>query len=122
MVLFEEEAKSQPEKPKQKKTFYKVEHKLIDSGHFKDWSKPELLMWLVLRRFENEAAECFPGYKKIIKLTGLHRASIARALRSLEERGAITVERKNGVVNHYKIAKTGTPHVTGGGTPDVTGD
>lgn len=76
-----------------KKRFFRVWHKDIDDGFFVGWASAELLLWIVLQRRADADGVCYPGYADIVAKTGLSRASIQRAIKSLESRGVITVER-----------------------------
>ncbi len=53
----------------------------------------------------NNTQESFPGYERIMQLTGLKRRIITIAVKKLEEYYFIKVERIKGKVNEYKLLK-----------------
>ena len=51
----------------------------------------------------------YPGIDEIARLTGLHRTTVYRAIPHLEVAGILTVTRRKGKANRYRLAIE-TPH------------
>ena len=91
-----------------KRRFFRIWHDDLDAGMFRDWTRGELLVWMVLQRRANKNGEAYPGYSDIVSLTGLSRGCIQQAIKSLEARGVISVLRgwqsdKQKTVNRYTL-------------------
>jgi hypothetical protein len=48
----------------------------------------------------NTGGSCYPSYNKMQKLTGLARATISKAIKTLEDIGEIIVQRHNSPLAH----------------------
>ena len=86
-----------------KKEYFKVDIADVDSKVFREWSKAEFAVWIVLKRFESLERKAWPSFDTITKLTGLSSRSITLALHSLEERHIIRAYRTAGRLNYYLI-------------------
>lgn len=53
----------------------------------------------------NRTQKCFPSYTKMAELTGVSRPTVVKALKALVEHGFVSVKKKGGKVNLYKLLK-----------------
>lgn len=51
----------------------------------------------------NRTQSCYPTIKKISKLTHLHKETVSKSIKRLEELGFIRVKRESGMVNEYEL-------------------
>lgn len=93
----------------------------------------ERLVLLSLADRAGENHDCFPSISRLEKDTGLNRKTIYQALKSLEEKGVISIKKRHGAANKYRligvigrhepVPKTGHPEngtSTKNGTPTST--
>ena len=59
-------------------------------------------VYLALKRHAGKSMECFPSLERLAEKAGVGRATVARALRALEDAGLIEC-RKRGRVNLYRL-------------------
>jgi len=72
-------------------------------------SAPERVLLLALAGFANQnGGSCFPSMKRLVRITGLSRWTLNRAMRTLEAAGLLTVERSPGRVNRYSLSNIGS--------------
>lgn len=84
----------------------RVDHSLIDSALFDCY---ELATYLVLARHANfTSKEGFPSHSRLCKLLNCSKPRLIKSIESLEEKGAIRVDRTDGEVNRY-VLTTFTP-------------
>lgn len=87
--------------------FLKVPHRIF--LHLVRLSRREkcpslIMVYLALLYHANRDGQCFPGYERIMELSGVRStASVAKALQVLEAHKFIKVERKRGGVNLYLL-------------------
>ncbi len=75
-----------------------------------DLTSPERLVLLaVLDHWSRKSKVPFPGVAALATKTALGRSTVMRAVRTLEAKGAISVERRHGVSNHYSLAERFNP-------------
>lgn len=85
------------------KTFFQVSIAQVKGCGFHQWSKAELLTWLVLEAHADRQGVSYPGYATIERLTGLSPGQISSAIARLEERKAVMVERTARKANRYRL-------------------
>jgi DNA-binding transcriptional ArsR family regulator len=69
------------------------------------------LLFAVLDDYADEHGRCFPGIEELRRKVGVRRKRISALIRELEQLGAVTVERRSGRVNRYRI-HTSVPNGT----------
>lgn len=81
---------------------------------------PSLIpVYLALLYHADRRGRCFPGYERIVELSGVgSRSTVAKALRILEAHGLLEVSRESGGVNRYVL---GSPVSGLGQSSDWTG-
>jgi hypothetical protein len=86
-----------------KKQFFKVDCADVVGGYFRNWTKAELLVWLVLRKHEDKNGECYPGLRTIMEQTGLSSQAARDGIKGLQNRMVITVAKAHRKVNRYRF-------------------
>ncbi len=87
-----------------RKGFLKLERSPIIQGAYKQWTRADLLVFLVLKAHADSEGYCFPGFRRIMDATGLTRNAISTAIKRLEEtHEAIAVTRTLRQVNKYRL-------------------
>jgi len=88
-------------KDNRKFNWFTVENSLIDR---EDITPMEMLMYVVLARYANNNEKCFPGLDLISKKTGIKdKRTITKHLKSLSEKGFITIQKRPGKSNLYYL-------------------
>jgi len=91
------------------KDFSKIPHFMIDSGLLAELRPSEIKVFLVINRFADyKTGIAYPTVKKISELSGINKDNIAKATRSLVQKGLIE-KRKTGerfrFRNWYRVTK-----------------
>lgn len=69
-----------------------------------DFSGYEKLVWVVLKKYKMTHNTCWPSHKTIAERTGWSISTIKKALKGLESKGMIKIERKpNHRSNVYSV-------------------
>jgi len=81
--------------------FFQVPNSVIDEeGNLTAY---ELLVYVVLRRYGNRGKAAFPSYDTIVRKAAISRATVARALTGLIEKGYIIKQNRSGSSNVYRV-------------------
>lgn len=66
-------------------------------------SPQKLVLLLLANRHNNDTGMCYPSIPRICRESGMHRATVIRAINALEKAGLLTIEKTFGKVNHYRL-------------------
>ena len=74
-------------------------------------SPQKLVLLLLANRHNKDTGMCYPSIPRICAESGMHRATVIRAINALEKAGLLTIEKTFGKVNHYRLhtSVTGRP-------------
>lgn len=66
-------------------------------------SPQKLVLLLLANRHNNDTDMCYPSIPRICRESGMHRATVIRAINALEKAGLLTIEKTFGKVNLYRL-------------------
>jgi DNA-binding MarR family transcriptional regulator len=66
-------------------------------------SPQKLVLLLLANRHNNDTGMCYPSIPRICAESGMHRATVIRAINALDKAGLLTIEKTFGKVNHYRL-------------------
>lgn len=61
------------------------------------------VLLLLANRHNNDTGLCYPSVSRISEESGMHRATVMRAINALEKRGLLTISKTFGRSNHYRL-------------------
>ena len=85
-----------------------------------------LVLFLLANRHNKDSGLCYPSMSRIAEEGGMARRTVIRAVKSLEKKGLLTIEKTFGKTHHYRLhtSVTVTPvtesHPSQKDTPPVT--
>lgn len=62
-----------------------------------------LVLLLLANRHNNDTGLCYPSVSRIAEESGMHRATVMRAINALEKKGLLTISKTFGKSNHYRL-------------------
>jgi DNA-binding MarR family transcriptional regulator len=99
---------------RKKSQFVRLTHQFIDKT-MRELGPITSCVALVLLRYTNKDLQSFPSQKRIAEMIGASEISVKRAIKLLEERGDITIERvptTKGRRNINTLTTKGTRYLT----------
>jgi len=61
------------------------------------------VLLLLANRHNKDSGLCYPSIPRLCNESGMHRATVIRAIKRLENRGVLTIEKTFGKANHYRL-------------------
>lgn len=62
-----------------------------------------LVLFLLANRHNNDTGLCYPSVSRIAEESGMHRATVMRAINALEKKGLLEITKTFGKSNHYRL-------------------
>lgn len=83
------------------KGFLWIRYDVFDNNNF---NGSDIMVYAVLMRYmNNDTKRCFPSIKTLAEKSRLHRDTVFKSLKKLEEENLIHITRTDGKTNHYYL-------------------